>query len=416
MELSARNARPSVAPRVDALPEASGAKAPDPDPHDREPRPAPRLVDATMFWNPSGGVRRYVVAKRDWLHRHSAWQHTVATPTPDAPGMLPIGSLPLPGSGGAYRLPWRRGAAARQLVAARPDLIESADPYRLAWSTLDAARSLAIPAVAFCHSNLPRMAALALQRPFGGMFERRAERAARDYLVRLYRRFDLVLAPSQSMTAQLLDWGVTSARHQPLGVDCTVFDPGRRLGTGWRASLGIPGDAQLLVFAGRFAPEKDLPTLAAAVRLLGSRYWLLAVGAGPRPPGGERVVMLPPIAAPERLAAVLASADVFVHAGAQETFGLSVLEALACGLPVVARAAAGTGELVDDTVGAAVGAGTPQAFAEAIAGVLERDQATLHDAARRRGLANDWKQVLPGLLRHYDRLTGRSVPAQPRPA
>ena len=56
---------------------------------------------------------------------------------------------------------------------------------------------------------------------------------------------------------------------------------------------------------------------------------LLACGAGPRPPSGDRVLVHPFVADPMALARILASADAFVHAGDQETFGLSVLEAMA---------------------------------------------------------------------------------------
>ena len=81
--------------------------------------------------------------------------------------------------------------------------------------------------------------------------------------------------------------------------------------------------------------------------------------------------MLPFIAEPMQLARVLASADAFVHAGDQETFGLSVLEAMACGTPVVVRAAEGLGELVDDSVGVAVTATAgADDFAQAIAGLF----------------------------------------------
>ena len=77
------------------------------------PDAAPHLLDATMFWNPSGGVRRYVVAKRAFIDaRRPGWRHTVATPTPDDDQQLRVPALPLPGSGGAYRLPWRRATRA----------------------------------------------------------------------------------------------------------------------------------------------------------------------------------------------------------------------------------------------------------------------------------------------------------------
>ena len=146
------------------------------------------VVDATMFWSPTGGgVRRYLLAKHDWLARRPGWRHTLAVPGGTGAAVLP--SVPLPGSGG-YRVPLRRGAVARVLESLRPDLIEAGDPYRVAWGALDAARACRVPAVATCHSNLEAMARLAAGTRLGGI----AARAARRYARHLYRRFDLVLA------------------------------------------------------------------------------------------------------------------------------------------------------------------------------------------------------------------------------
>lgn len=354
------------------------------------------LLDATMFWNPTGGVRRYINAKRRWTQQHTAWRHTIATPTPDGPGTLRLPSLPLPCSGGAYRLPWDRAALARVLRDARPDLIEAGDPYRLAWAALDAARALDIRAVAFCHSNLEQLAAMAAGKGLRGM----AASAARRYAAHLYRRFDLVLAPSHAMVAHLFDWGVRQAVHQPLGVDTTVFHPGRK-SLRWRHSLALPRHARLLVYAGRFAPEKNLPMLTAAVHRLGQRYWLLAVGSGPAAPSGERVIVLPPVHDATALATVLASCDLFVHAGTQETFGLSALEALACGVPLVARAVEGLAELVDASVGGGVAHDDVEDFADAIAGAFDQDRDALRRAARQRAESRDWNCVLPLLWQHY---------------
>ena len=365
--------------------------------------PAPHLLDATMFWNASGGVRRYVIAKREFALQQMGWRHTVATPTPDQPDQLRLPSLPLPGSGGAYRLPWQRAALADLLCRAEPDLIESADPYRLAWAALDAADRRSVPALAFCHSNLEQVARLAA----GGCFAATAGRVAARYAARLYRRFDRVLAPSHAMTAHLRSWGVGQAMHQPLGVDCALFDPGRA-DPAWRASLGLPAQARLLVYAGRFAPEKNLNALTGALERLGPRYWMLAIGAGPAPPDGERVIVQPVVRDARLLAAMIASCDLFVHAGAQETFGLSALEALACGLPLVARAAEGLRELVSADVGRGVDSDAAAAFAEAIDDVFSRDRLALTQAARERALQSDWDRVLPLLWQHYRQLLGTS--------
>ena len=360
------------------------------------------LVDTTMFWSPTGGgVRRYLQTKHEWLAGQPRWRHTIAVPrvagSEVAAGTLP--SLPLPGSGG-YRLPLRRAAIARTLVALAPDLIEAGDPYRVAWGALDAAQTLGVPAVAYCHSNIVALARMAAGQRFGAAAARIAERYARH----LYRGFDLVLAPSLSMVAHLRDWGIERVECQPLGVDSNVFHPSRR-DPGWRERHGIAGDARLLVYAGRFAPEKHLDVLAEAVSRLGAPYTLLAIGAGPKPPPpGPRVVVLPFVASTAALASALASADAFVHAGDQETFGLSALEAMASGLPIVVRDAEGLGELVDRASGIAVAGASSASFATGIAALFEGDWSERSRAARRRAEASDWQRVLPGLAARYLRL------------
>ena len=362
-------------------------------------RPAPHLVDATMFWSASGGgVRRYLQAKHAWLARSTRVRHTIAAPVAGAGDVATLPSLPLPGSGG-YRLPVRRRALAQALVKLSPDLIEAGDPYRLAWSTLDAAQQLQVPAIAFCHSNLELMAAGWAGRPLA----RAAARAARRYARHLYDQFDLVLAPSEAMCHHLLDWGVTHVAHQPLGVDSALFHPARASAM-WRNQLGLPQHTRLLLYAGRFAPEKHLDVLAAAVRRLGAPYVLLAVGAGPAPPSGERVMVRPYVGDAPGLATVLASVDAFVHAGDQETFGLSVLEAMSCGTPVVARAVEGLAELVDDSVGIAVRVGSADSFAQGISDLFCEDGVSRSRAARRRAEWHDWNRVLPALMTHYARL------------
>jgi len=370
------------------------------------------LVDTTMFWSPTGGgVRRYLLTKHAWLARQPRWRHTIAVPrvagSDEGPATLP--SLPLPASGG-YRLPIRRGAIARRLVALAPDVIEAGDPYRVAWGALDAAQTLGVPAVAYCHSNIVAMARLATGPRLGATAARFAERYAR----RVYRGFDLVLAPSLSMAAHLRDWGIARVHCQPLGVDSEVFHPSQR-DPAWRARHGIDADARLLVYAGRFAAEKHLDVVAEAVMRLGAPYTLLVIGAGPvPPPPGPGVVVMPFVASTAALATAYASADAFVHAGDQETFGLSALEAMACGLPIVVRDAEGLGELVDRDNGVAVADASPASFAAGIAALFEGDWHQRSRAARLRAEASDWQRVLPSLVAHYLRLiAGESAVAAP---
>lgn len=364
---------------------------------------APRhLADVTMFWGPaSGGVRRYIESKRRWLQSNTGWRHSTVVPgraSGGSAGVHGLPSWPLPFAPG-YRIARSRRDSAAHLVALAPDVIEAGDPYNLAWAVLDAARELHVPAVAFAHSDLAALA----RRLSGAAGEALAQR----YLRRLYARFDLVLAPGRALAQRLraLVPGVP-VREQPLGVDTRCFAP-ERADPRWRAALNLPRGTRLLLYAGRFAPEKNLPLLTEALRLLGPAYALVALGDGPAPPaaaGSERLIVLPFAHDQREVARAMASCDAFVHAGDIETFGLVALEAMACATPVVACDAGGLSQLVDDEVGCLVPGGSAARFAEAIAAVCSRDRDRLAASARRRSLAYDWDRVLPQLMHQYTQL------------
>jgi alpha-1,6-mannosyltransferase len=230
-----------------------------------------------------------------------------------------------------------------------------------------------------------------------------AERNARAYLADLYARFDLVRAPSRSRTRQLHDWGVWQAVRQPLGVDCSVFSP-RAYDASWRArleqQLGLAHGVRLFVYVGSFGADKNLAMLADAVQRLGPAHALLAVGSGPCPPVGAHVRLLPAQDDPQSLARLLASCDVFVHAGDHETFGLSALEAMACGTPLVVSHAGGHSELVE---GAAltVSSRSAEQWAEAMAATLADPHSSLSWTALERARAYDWPQIVVQLAGRY---------------
>lgn len=355
------------------------------------------VCDVTMLYAAeSGGVRRYVDTKRAWLRQHPGHAHTLMIPAarsmPAEPWTIALRSVPLPRSNG-YRVPVGKSAIADKLRHVKPSLIEAGDPYHLAWAVLEAAEALEVPSVAFCHSDLPEM--------IGRRYGARAERMAERYVRRLYKRFDLVLAPSRMTTARLQSLGIAQAHHQRLGVDLRAFNPTRRDPV-LREKLCIDRRSRLLVYAGRFAPEKNLHVLYRALRLLGERYTLLLVGAGTLPddvPHNVRVLRY--IRDRHKLAALLAGCDAFVHAGDQETFGLAALEAMACGLPVIGTHRGAIAELVNEDVGMLVPPHDAVQLAEAIAALYERDLAQLGARARAVAQYYDWESVLPELLQRY---------------
>jgi alpha-1,6-mannosyltransferase len=360
------------------------------------------LVDATLFYaKEGGGVRTYLNAKAKWFASQDRFRHTVVAPDIDLREADPevhlvtVPGIAIPG-GRHYRMPRSVTAAAEAICDLRPDLIEVGDPYQLAWSALRAGRECGVPVIAYYHSDLPNL----VQRRFGPL----GGRLAADYIAHLYRQFDLVIAPSKVMAARLRKLGVEQVVRQPLGVDTHIFSPERRTGT-LRERLGLSPETRLLVFAGRFTREKQLPLLIDAVQRLGSPYHLVLIGAGDRLPAAPQCTCLPFQRNSLALAGLIADCDALVHCGDRETFGLVVLEAMACGIPVVGVAAGGIAELVDDEIGMRMQPGCVRALADSIDQLYQRDLRRLGRNARRKAVEEyDWKQVISRLAAHYDAL------------
>jgi len=365
---------------------------------------APRLVDTTMLYAPrSGGVKRYLTAKRAWFAKARPHiRHTLVVPGPrhayDGAGRLSIYAAPLP-FGDGYRWPVGKTAWMKRLMRQRPTLIEAGDPYTPGLAAQKAGEALGTPVVGFCHTDLGALAALHI-----GEW---AERPVRRRWGEIYRRFDKVVAPSRYIAARLAEAGVDSPVALPLGVDVETFRPDGADPAGLRRRLGLEPRHRLLVFAGRPAREKRVDVLVEAVERLGEPYVLLLVGAGAAAAPSPRVIELPYEPEPTRLAALLASCDAFVHANDGEPFGLIVLEAMACGLPVVGVAAGGVGESLDVAVGELAPRSAPGEFAEAIEALFARGAWDVGQAARARVLErHGWDTVFERLSAVYAEVSG----------
>ena len=359
------------------------------------------LVDTTLFYSPtSGGVKRYLNAKHAWLQAHTSWEHTIVVPGREdhfeRGEICTLGGFQVPGTFN-YRLPLNPRRWTELLAALQPSLIEAGDAFHPAWCASYVARRRGIPSVAFYHSNLPQI----IGRRAGSLSERILGR----YVRCLYDRFDAVFAPSRLMCAFLNHLGVYHTLLQPLGVDTQIFRPERRDGD-LRKRLGLTADARVLVYAGRFAAEKNLHVLQQAFARLGRPYHLLMIG-GEREARTSNITMLPYRKDSLELARWLASADALVHAGTKETFGLVILEAMACGRPVIAARAGAIPEFVDDSVGLLAEPNNVPSMMAAVAALYERDLDALGVAARARVLQRfTWNQAFHAQTSAYASLVG----------
>lgn len=391
----------SAAPGAVRDEDASAAPRARAAPH---PRSDACLVDTTMLFTPaSGGVKRYLLAKRAWLAVHRPKVvHRLVLPAQNRidqedPEISWVHSPALP-LGNGYRCPLSASDWASRIQACRPSLIEAGDPYAPGMAALRAGRACDVPVVGFCHSDPPMLAALY----FGGL----ASRLTRHLWIKRCRQFDAVLAPSDYMAGVLRDAGLSTVQAVPLGVDLATFTPAAGDRQALRARLGLASNERLLVFAGRQAPEKRIEVLIQTVERLGAPYRLLLIGAGDAAPASDRVIVLPFVKSPARLATLLAGCDAFVHANPHETLGLVVLEAMACGLPVAGPDQGGVGEIIDATVGAPAHGADAAALADAVEDLFARDAGLLGKAARSRAVQrHGWTSTFERLTSVYRDLT-----------
>jgi glycosyltransferase involved in cell wall biosynthesis len=169
------------------------------------------------------------------------------------------------------------------------------------------------------------------------------------------------------------------------GVDSSRFRPSDAPRRQVRSRLGLPEDGALVFFSSRVAPEKDTTSVLAALRQLRSAgrdvrllhrsggWRELAALAGAA--GVGEFVIATDAVHPEELPASYQASDVCVQASLDEGLGFSVLEAMACGTPVVATAVGGLRETVrEGETGWSVPPRDPAALAAAIAAVLDRPE------------------------------------------
>jgi len=335
-------------------------------------------------------------------------QVRIYSPTVKDPAFEPTGdvvdipAIPIPGRS-EYRLPIALPARVRRdLQEFNPNVIHLSSPDIVGHRAVTWARRNKIAAVASVHTRFETYLAYYHLQIF--------EPDVRAILRRFYRRCEVVMAPAEStaailraqrMNRDIAIWG--------RGVDRDQFNPERR-SLEWRRSLGIDDEEMVIAFLGRVVMEKGLDVFAEAILALidrGVRHRVLVIGDGPARPWFEE--QLPDAIftgqlTGDDLARAVASSDVLLNPSITEAFGNVTLEAMACGLPVIAAEATGATNLVRHGVtGTLVGGAEPEEMADALAAYAEDSE-----LRRRHGEAGlavaktmDWDTINSSVVRVY---------------
>jgi len=314
-----------------------------------------KICDLTQIYSPmGGGVKSYLQAKRQFILDHTPHEHLMIVPgskteqVEGGRGKIWKVRGPLVNRTSRYRWMLDLPSLLQILYRESPEIIEAGDPYHAAMLARNWANRRGSDFYMFYHSHFPD-AMLRTVLKFAGTWARKwVERVAGDYLRNLADKGKGVFVGSHHLMRVLDGWGVRRLIHLPLGVDTSVYQPDRvRDRLEIRRKLGLPTDRPVLLYVGRFSPDKDTALLLRSWIKLNQFHgdpWMgVMIGDGQMTDIVEKfchhtpqVRRIPFLHNPQELADWYRAADLLVHPGRWETFGLVSLEAQGCGLPTVA--------------------------------------------------------------------------------
>ena len=285
------------------------------------------LVIVTDAWHPqvNGVVRTLMNTSREI----QALGYRVSMITPEAFPSVPCPSYP------EIRLALTTSRTIESRIEAlAPDALHIATEGPLGWAARAAARRRGWQFTTAFHTRFPEYVNARTGIPV-------------SWLYALFRRFHApsraVLAPTQAIIDDLNQWRFSNVTYWSRGVDHSIFYP--------RCEQNPPNpDKPIFIYVGRLAVEKNIEAFLS-LDLPGEKW---VAGEGPleaslkaRYPAVNWIGVLPQ----DKLAEVYSKADVFVFPSLTDTFGLVMVEAMACGLPVAAYPVAGPIDVVGTSRG-----------------------------------------------------------------
>ena len=358
-----------------------------------------RIVQLANFYGPQSGGLKTVLEELARCYAAEGVERVLIAPGPrDGDERGPLGtrifmrSPVLPGSGG-YRVLLRRREVLALLDSLNPDAVEVSDKLTLVVAA-PWARRRGIPCALLSHERIdailrPRLPGFV---PLG--------RGADGWNRRLARNFDTIVCPSRFAAQEFERIGATNAVVVPWGVDLDTFAPHADTNqTARRARVE-------LICVGRMSAEKE-PALAvdvaAELHRRGLDVHLTMVGTGTLMTELQRRATRVPVTFTGHLgdrrevARHLAAADLTLAPCRAETFGLAVLESLACGTPVVTSDSGAGFEVCGRHAGIAAPSDAA-AMADAVAVLLTRDRQALRLRSRARAEQFPWTRAAHSVL------------------
>jgi len=296
----------------------------------------------------------------------------------------------------------------------KPDIVHAASPVLLGAQAVAWAQRNYVPSIAIFQTDIAAYA------------ERYGFKALRPFVDRAMANFhagaSINLAPTIEVADYLRRIGLSNVSVWGRGVDLELFHPNRK--TSEAASLlrnqVAPNGEKVVGFVGRLAPEKQVDRFSELFSVPNTSF--VIVGDGPERPSLEQMfkganVHFVGKQSGEDLANWYASMDAFVHFGTEETFGQTIQEAQAAGLPVIAPNSGGPKFLIDSGVsGYLVDPAIYNGFTPVLESLLGNAEvaAQIGEGGRRSVLNKSWAANNEKLLQFYATAIKGSALLDPR--
>ncbi len=283
----------------------------------------------------------------------------------------------------------------------KPDVIHVAAPFMLGGQAIAAANRMGVPTVAIYQTDL------------SGYKDRYNMSFARPILDKLMQTIHapatMNLAPTAEGAKYLRDLGVPRVDVWGRGVDLDLYHPNRKFDADVEAlrAKWAPNGEHIIGYVGRIAAEKQVHRFAELFNIPNTR--VVIVGDGPERNRLEAEFAGKPVTFAGKLngihlANACASFDSFVHFGTEETFGQTIQEAQASGLPVVAPESGGPKYLINSGETGFLAHPTQHlGFNQIVTDLVESAElrARIGENARRAVLRNSWEANNARLIEHY---------------
>ncbi|MEQ9467182.1 MAG: glycosyltransferase [Ekhidna sp.] len=381
------------------------------------------ILDCNNFWSPSGGgVRRYHLEKMEYFKTrpdiHYVFvMHDEETYTEQIGESAFIEHIKVPKVLGnwEYRYVTRRKQLEPVILKHRPEVIEVGSPYILPRIVHSIVRrnNLHSKVFGFWHADFPVTYVRRFLEGAPTGLASLAERLAWNYARKHYNRMDGTLVASQVILDRMQAHGLQNLHFTPLGVNSDLFHPEKRNEALVKDLKAGEPDRLILFFPHRFSKEKGLQVLLKAYEMLTELLpvppALVIAGTGPyenlvveATQKFEHVRFEGFIQRKEEMAEYYASSDMGFALSRWETFGLSLVEALSAGLPLIAAGEGAAREHIEKSgTGMILENISPLKLAEAIVHLAKSDRKDLSTKARSYATNLSWKSCFDSQVEIY---------------